>query len=261
MARTVVVSLDLGRTKSEIHIGEGGAVFPDGQLVGWEDLEDINQHEVGCFTVDSGRIWKVQLYSEMMSRIYSLMPTSGPPTMLLSGIPMHRIKDTDPRRDTLAKIKTLKPVTGQVLDTSTGLGYTAIEAAKSAEKVITVEIDPAVLEICGINPWSHRLFEDKRIESRIGDVFEEITHFEDAAFSRIMHDPPTISLAGRLYSAEFYEQLVRVLAPGGRLFHYVGDLTSRSGRRTSRGVVQRLKDAGFRRVIPRKEAFGVVAYR
>jgi predicted methyltransferase len=181
--------------------------------------------------------------------------------MLISGIPMHRIKDTDPRRDTLAKIKTLKPVAGQVLDTSTGLGYTAIEAAKSAEKVITVEIDPAVLEICGINPWSHRLFEDKRIESRIGDVFEEIKHFENAAFSRVIHDPPTISLAGSLYSAEFYEQLVRVLAPGGRLFHYVGDLTSRSGGRTSRGVVQRLKDVGFRRVVSRIEAFGVVAYR
>ncbi len=258
---TVEVSLDLGLTISEIHLDERGAMLSDNEHLEWKDLEEINQHEVGCFTVDSGRIRKIQLYSEKMNRVYSLMPTAGPPTMLLSGIPMHRIKGTDPRKDTLAKIKTLKPITGQVLDTSTGLGYTAIEAAKSAEKVVTVEIDPAVLEICRLNPWSHKLFEDKRIESRIGDVYEEITQFEDAAFSRIIHDPPTISLAGRLYSAEFYEQLVRVLAPGGRLFHYVGDLTSRSGRRTSRGVVQRLKDAGFRRVIPRKEAFGVVASR
>lgn len=181
--------------------------------------------------------------------------------MLISGIPMHRIKGIDPPQRHVGEDQTIKPVTGQVLDTSTGLGYTAIEAAKSAEKVITVEIDPAVLEICGINPWSHELIEEERIESRIGNVFEEITHFEDAAFSRIIHDPPTISLAGHLYSAEFYRQLFRILKPGGRLFHYIGDLTSRSGRRTSRGVVQRLKDAGFRRVVSRKEAFGVVAYR
>lgn len=258
---TVEVSLDLGLTISEIHLDERGAMLSDNEHLEWKDLEEINQHEVGCFTVDSGRIRKIQLYSEKMNRVYSLMPTAGPPTMLLSGIPMHRIKGTDPRKDTLAKIKTLKPITGQVLDTSTGLGYTAIEAAKSAEKVVTVEIDPAVLDICRLNPWSHRLFEDKRIESRIGDVYEEITQFEDAVFSRIIHDPPTITLAGDLYSAEFYVRLMRVLKPGGLLFHYIGDLTSRSGKRTSRGVVQRLKNAGFRRVVSRKEAFGVIAYR
>jgi predicted methyltransferase len=258
--RSLEVSLDLGLSLSEIQLDDRGAVFPDGQLILWGDLEEINQHEVGCFTVESGQIWKVQRFSELMNRVYSLMPTSGPPTMLVSGIPMHRIKDTNPRLDTLAKIKTLKPLSGQVLDTSTGLGYTAIEAAKTAEKVVTVEIDPAVLEICRINPWSARLFEDPRIERRTGDIFEEITQFEDRSFSRIIHDPPTISLAGQLYSAEFYERLARVLKPGGRLFHYIGDLKSRSGGRTSRGVVQRLKDAGFRRVVRKNEAFGVVAY-
>jgi predicted methyltransferase len=258
--RSLEVSLDLGLSLSEIQLDDRGAVFPDGQLILWGDLEEINQHEVGCFTVESGQIWKVQRFSELMNRVYSLMPTSGPPTMLVSGIPMHRIKDTNPRLDTLAKIKTLKPLSGQVLDTSTGLGYTAIEAAKTAEKVVTVEIDPAVLEICRINPWSARLFEDPRIESRTGDIFEEITQFEDRSFSRIIHDPPTISLAGQLYSAEFYERLARVLKPGGRLFHYIGDLKSRSGGRTSRGVVQRLKDAGFRRVVRKNAAFGVVAY-
>ena len=82
--------MDLGLTISEIHLHGRGAIFPDGQHVQWEDLEEINQHEVGCFAVESGRIWKVQLYSELMNRVYSLMPTRGPPTTLVSGIPMHK---------------------------------------------------------------------------------------------------------------------------------------------------------------------------
>jgi len=74
------------------------------------------------------------------------MPTDGAPTMLLSGIPMHRFKDTDPHADTLCKIEALFPVTGQALDTATGLGYTAIQLAHRA-RVITIEFDPPVLEI------------------------------------------------------------------------------------------------------------------
>ncbi|NLD73912.1 MAG: spermine synthase, partial [Chloroflexi bacterium] len=46
---------------------------------------------------------------------------------------------------------------------------------------------------------------------------------------------------------------------GGRLFHYVGDPDSKSGRSVTRGVVQRLGEAGFRDVRPRPQAFGVLA--
>ena len=69
------------------------------------------------------------------------------------------------------------------------------------------------------------------------------------------------SLAGELYSGEFYRHLYRVLARKGRLFHYIGDLESRSGRNVARGVVRRLQEAGFSRVVRRPEAFGVVAYK
>lgn len=257
---TVEVSLDLGLSISQLELDDDGVYLPPtGELIMWEELEKIDKHEVGCFAIDSSGIQKIQRYSEEMSRVYTLMPTSGPPTMLISGLPMHRIKETDPQKDTRSKINTVAPVTGLVLDTATGLGYTAIEAAKSAEKVITMEIDPVVIEICRLNPWSRALFNNRRIESRIGDIYEEILSFEDSIFSRIIHDPPTISLAGDLYSADFYRQLFRVLRSDGRLFHYIGDLSSRSGRRTSKGVVQRLREAGFRRVRSRNDAFGVVA--
>ncbi len=127
--------------------------------------------------------------------------------MLISGIPMHRIKDTNPERDTREKIKAARP-TGRVLDTATGLGYTAISAAKTAEHVITIELDPAAQEICCLNPWSQGLFDNPKIEQRIGDSFDVIETIEDASLSCIIHDPPTFSLAGHLYSGAFYAEMV-----------------------------------------------------
>ena len=180
--------------------------------------------------------------------------------MLVSGVPMHRIKDTDPWRDTLAKAKTIAPLTGRVLDTATGLGYTAIVASETASEVVTIELDPAGLEIARQNPWSRELFTRANIQQVIGDAGEIIPTLADASFARIVHDPPQLSLAGHLYSLEFYRELRRVLARGGRLFHYVGDPDSPFGSRTTSGVMRRLHDAGFRRVVRRPEAFGVVAY-
>ena len=85
--------------------------------------------------------------------------------------------------------------------------------------------------------------------------------FDDGTFTRIIHDPPTFSLAGELYSGEFYRQCYRVLARGGRLFHYTGNLKSGEGGQVSRGAIKRLKEAGFERIVPKYEAFGVVAYK
>ncbi len=189
------------------------------------------------------------------------MPTQGAPTLLISGVLMHRIKGIDPHRDTLAKVRTISPLQGRVLDTCTGLGYTAIQAAKVAEKVVTIELDPAVLEVARLNPWSLPLFNDPRIQQIVGDSFKEIQAFADGSFSRILHDPPMLSLAGELYSGECYQHLFRILEPRGRMFHYIGDLDSRSGRNVARGVVRRLQEAGFRRVVRKPGAFGLVAYR
>ena len=95
----------------------------------------------------------------------------------------------------------------------------------------------------------------------MGDAFEVVPTFEESYFSRIIHDPPAFSLAGDLYSGEFYRQLYRILKPGGRLFHYIGDLNSKSGSTVTKGVLRRLQEAGFTRVVRRPEAFGVVGYK
>jgi predicted methyltransferase len=255
------VSSDLGLTTAEVVIEPQGVRFPGGQILAWSDLEAIRASERGCFVIEDGVPRKIHFFSEATNRLYSLMPTEGAPTMLVSGIPMHRIKGTDPYQDTLHKVKAIAPVTGVVLDTATGLGYTAIEAARTADRVITVEIEPSALEVARLNPWSRPLFENPKITQLVGDVFEEIKEFEDESFTRIIHDPPTFSLAGDLYSGAFYRQLLRVLRRGGRLFHYIGNLESKSGRNVARGTAQRLQEAGFSRVMRRSRVFGLVAYK
>jgi predicted methyltransferase len=139
------------------------------------------------------------------------------------------------------------------------LGYTAIEAARTAEQVVTIELDPAALEIARLNPWSQALFDSPNIVQIIGDSFEEVQDLETESFARIIHDPPVFKLAGQLYSGAFYRELHRVLQRKGRLFHYVGNPDSKSGRNMTRGVMRRLRETGFSQVSPRPKAFGVVA--
>jgi predicted methyltransferase len=258
---SAVTSLDLGLTTAEVSLEPERVVLPDGQWLAWERLEEIRHSESVCFVVEENGAEKIQRFSEYLNRFYSLMPTERAPTLLVSGIPMHRIKGTDPHRDTLSKIRTIAPIKGRVLDTCTGLGYTAIEAAPTAEQVVTIELDPTVLEVARLNPWSQPLFAHPHIEQLVGDSFEEVQAFADRSFARILHDPPMFSLAGELYSGEVYRHLFRVLRGKGRLYHYIGDLSSRSGRNVVRGVVRRLQEAGFSRVVRRPEAFGVVAYK
>ena len=254
-------SLDLGLTRGEVSLEAERVVFPDGQWLSWESLEEIGKSDTGCFVVEDNEAVKIQRFSEFLGRAYGLMPTDRAPTLLVSGIPMHRIKGTDPHRDTLTKIRAVAPVTGRVLDTCTGLGYTAIEAAKTAEQVVTIELDPTVLEVARLNPWSRALFEHPHIEQLVGDSFDLIQDFEDESFSRIIHDPPMFSLAGELYSGQFYRHLYRVMGRKGRLFHYIGDLSSRSGRNVVKGVARRLQEAGFSRIVRKPGAFGLVAFK
>jgi predicted methyltransferase len=256
-----LASLDLGLTTARVKIEAARVIFPDGQSLDWGALEKIADAAAACFVVEGNTAKKIQFFSEALDRHYSLMPTQRAPTMLISGLPMHRIKGIDPHEDTLRKMKAIAPLHGRVLDTATGLGYTAIQAAQSAEQVVTIELDATALQVARLNPWSQALFDNPRIQQIVGDSFEEVPHFDGESFSCVVHDPPTFSLAGELYSEEFYRELYRVLRRNGRLFHYIGDLDSPSGARVSKGAMRRLQSAGFARVVRRPEAFGLVAYK
>lgn len=260
-ATQATLSLDLNLSTVPATLDRKGVQLLPGERLTWDDVAFIHEDKNSCFHLTAESIDKIQAFSSQTNRHYSLYPTVSAPTMLISGIPMHRIKESDPYRDTVAKVQTIKPLTGQVLDTATGLGYTAIEAAKSAEHVVTIELDPTGLEIARLNPWSQALFDNPKIEQRIGDSGDLIHDFADNAFDNILHDPPMFGLAGHLYSAEFYRELYRVLKPRGRLFHYIANPTSKQGATVTRGVIQRLTAVGFNKVTRRPEAFGVVAMK
>ncbi|MFY9234433.1 MAG: methyltransferase domain-containing protein [Fimbriimonadaceae bacterium] len=255
----VAISLDLGLSKAIASLGVEGATLPDGQVLNWLDAAKIVKEDRKCFLIREGVPHDIRAFSEQTGWVRSLCPTSGAPTMLVSGFPMHRIKGTDPMQDTLAKMRALGPIKGRVLDTATGLGYTAIEASRSCE-VVTVELDPEAVEIARLNPWSQKLFDSKRIQMIVGDAAEYVAGQPAGSFSAVIHDPPTIQFAGELYSLAFYRELKRVLARSGKLFHYVGDPHSAHGAKVTGGVVRRLAEAGFKRIERQPEAFGLTAH-
>jgi len=259
---TTILSPDLGISEVVVQVSQEGVRFPSGEHIDWVQVERIKKADVNCFVVEqNGDVRPIQVFSEATNRMCSLLPTKYTPSMLIAGFTMHRIVDIDPMQDTLKKIATLTPITGRVLDTATGLGYTAIEAAKTAEQVVTIELDPGAQEIARLNPWSHGLFNNPKIQQILGDAYEVVPTFDDASFSVILHDPPVFSLAGELYSGAFYRELHRILKRGGKLFHYIGNLDSKSSGTVVRGALKRLQESGFTRVVKRPEAFGVVAYK
>lgn len=259
-------SLDLGISFSELRLTSEGALLPDGAALSWEGIEHMihckkDRLIAPCFLIKEGVPHEIRTYSADTERPLSLVAGNGAPTLLLAGFTMHRIKGTDPQKDTEAKLGTITPTIGRVLDTATGLGYTAIGAAHTAKEVVTIELDPAVLALARLNPWSRQLFSRSNITQRLGDASLLIRDWSDRSFTRIIHDPPALSLAGDLYAGTFYQELYRVLRPGGRLFHYIGNPQSHLGQRLTKGVRQRLSFAGFDRLRLCPEAFGLVAYK
>ncbi len=246
-----------------VHLDNDGIHYPDGSRLTWAQAARIIETPNQCFEIGGeGEPRAIALFSETTNALRSLMPTSGAPTMLVSGFSMHRIKGTEPWADTQAKMRALTPIAGgRALDTTTGLGYTALIAARAADEVVTIELDPTGLEIARRNPWSSELFTRPNIHQRLGDAFEVISELPSGGFDYVLHDPPYFSLAGELYSEEMYRRIYRVLRPGGKLFHYIGDPASQSGARVTAGVLRRLEAAGFRALTRQPAAFGVSAIK
>lgn len=258
---TLRLSLDLGCSLADVRLDSAGVEVQSGLTLSWEDLAYIREHENLCFEVHAQELVPIRAFSEQLGRSYQLMPTENEPALLIAGFVMHRFRDVTPREGALAMVKAVLPFKGRLLDTATGLGYAAIEAAKYASSVLTIELDPVASQVAMRNPVSRALFDASNIERVIGNSAEFVQSLPKEHFAAIVHDPPAINLAGELYSAEFYAQALRVLARGGKMFHYVGDPKSTSGARTTKGVVRRLQDVGFKRVVPKPQAFGVLAFK
>jgi predicted methyltransferase len=195
-----------------------------------------------------GHLVKLQVYH---GRLYKLAPTGGWPALEIDGIRMHRTKGILPEEEAELKANSLDIMSGQkVLDICTGLGYSAQAAARRGAWVLTLEREWDVLEMASMNPCSAELFESLGsggVSAVVCDASRYIACLPNGLFDRIMHDPPTLSMAGELYSLEFYRELRRVLKDDGVLLHYTGQPGSRYRRRDLKsGVAKRLGRAGFR---------------
>jgi len=238
------VSLDLGLTETTVVQTNRGVLLGEDENIDNDIIEKLACKEDSAYFVDHGAVYQVAFAGR---HFYKLVPTERAPTLEIDGIRMHRTSGTTPDRDTETKLISLGLDRGNVLDTCTGLGYTALESERrGAERVITIEIEPSVLKIALMNPWSRPLFSDDRIHKILGDSYTIADALPRAFFDFIIHDPPRHGQAGKLYGLDFYEKLYRLLRPGGRLFHYVGTPRSLSrGVNLQRGVARRLSQAGF----------------
>lgn len=137
----------------------------------------------------------------------------------------------------------------KVLDTCTGLGYTALAAARRGAKVFTVEYSDAVLELARLNPFGKALFSDPKITVLHDDIAAAIKKMKSNSFDFVIHDPPRFTHAPHLYSADFYSEIKRVMRSGGKLYHYTGSVgAKRKGRNIQKEVGKRLAAVGFKNI-------------
>jgi hypothetical protein len=148
----------------------------------------------------------------------------------------------------------------RVLDTCSGLGYAASAALNlGAREVISVEKSATVMALRQKNPWSQRIF-GPNIHLVHADIDDYIRELASESFDSVIHDPPRFSLAGELYGERFYREIHRVLKRHGRLFHYTGNpQLLKRGSGFMDHAAQRLKAAGFTKVIKVAELMGVTA--
>lgn len=252
------ITLDLGLSTTTVKQMEQEILLSSGESVGYETLRKIEEKENAAFFVSQGEVYQIAVAGK---HFYKLVPTAGAPTLEIDGIRMHRTKDTTPDADAREKLSILGLDGGNALDTCMGLGYTASEARRSgAENVVTVELEPNVVHIALMNPWSRDVFEDSSIHKIRGDSFTVIDALPDGFFDYIIHDPPRQGHAGRLYGSEFYRKLYNALRQGGRLFHYTGEPRSRyRGVSLQRGARRRLSEVGFRGLEYHPTVMGVTA--
>jgi predicted methyltransferase len=251
-------SFDLGKTEVDVALDEVG-VRGATVALDWSSIELAAASDSVCFALEDSGLEALRVFSEEANRSFQLWPTQTSPALLISGFLMHRVRDVAPHEGAERMVRALGKIRGAVLDTTSGLGYAACAAARTATHVTTIEIQPVVRQIARQNPWSQELFDNPKIHLLEGDASELVRSIDPGSFSGVVHDPPAINLAGELYSADFYAAVLRVLTRGGKMFHYIGDANSASGGRTTRGVVKRLREAGFSRVDVLKDAFGVLA--
>ncbi|QDO82771.1 methyltransferase domain-containing protein [Shewanella psychropiezotolerans] len=253
------LSTDLNLSERDFSLSDQSLVLDDDNRLSIDELKRIAKKTQRIYLCRDGDMVPLE---DRSSGYYKLVPTSGAPLLEISGVKMHISKGTDPFVSASEMAKQAVSKGDKVLDCCSGLGYAAIAAHRlGASEVLTIELSPEVMGLRAQNPWSNDLGKEGIVQ-RQGSSFELITTMPAISFDAVVHDPPRFSLAGELYSEEFYREIFRVLRPGGRLFHYTGNPhVVKKGSSFVDGVIRRLKAAGFKHVKKVEHLMGVSAQK
>ncbi len=262
LPQTICLSFNLGVSRDNVRITKDKKILlieheiplPPKRLLSSE-LRTILKYDGQCWS-------KWQYFDDRNQKFYKMIFINDkkPPTVEISGIKMHITLNGDPEQDTQNKIKQFKHLKGNILDTCTGLGYTAIAAAKfpKVNQVYTCEVDINMFRLCRENPWSQGLFHHGKIQLILTPVQDLVQKLPDNYINYIIHDPPRFALAGELYSKNFYRNLYRILKTNGEIYHYTGDPNKRSRKLPLKKEIQKLFDnLGFGKT--RQVYFGIWA--
>ena len=234
----VECTLDLGRSVTMVDVSVAGWSWRGERYPFLEICKDrtIYQWVDGAF----------QPVARFTTSLVKLVPTAfGPPTFEIDGIKMLPTARVSPYADAGRKVDLIQPRGKVILDTCGGLGYFAAWCVqRQARRVLSYEINPDVIWLRSLNPWSPGVGSGLTLAQ--ADITEEIELLPARSVDAVLHDPPRFGIAGELYSQAFYEQLRRVLRANGKLFHYTGSPNKlTSGRDVPGEVAKRLQRSGF----------------
>jgi hypothetical protein len=255
----VRLSTDLNLSERDFSLSGQSLVLDADNRLSIDALKSIVKKTQRIFLCRDGAMHPLE---DRSAGYYKLVPTAGAPLLEISGVKMHISKETDPFASASAMAQQAVRKGDKVLDCCSGLGYAAIAAHRlGASEVLSIELSREVMGLRSQNPWSNDLGQ-AGIVQRQGSSYALIGTMPAASFDSVIHDPPRFSLAGELYSEEFYREIFRVLRRDGRLFHYTGNPhVVKKGSSFVDGVIHRLKAAGFRHVQKVGHLMGVSAQK
>ncbi|MEC4727103.1 methyltransferase domain-containing protein [Shewanella sp. D64] len=254
------------RLSTDLNLSEQDFALSNQELVLDEDNQ-LTVAELKKILKKTGRIYlcrdgDMDPLEDRSLGYYKLVPTTGAPLLEISGVKMHISKGTDPFTSASQMAQQAVSKGDKVLDCCSGLGYAAIAAHRlGASEVLTIELSPEVMGLRAQNPWSQDLGNEGIVQCQ-GSSYKLILTMAASSFDAVVHDPPRFSLAGELYSEEFYREIYRVLRKGGKLFHYTGNPhVIKTGSSFVDGVIRRLNKAGFKNVEKVEHLMGVRAQK
>jgi predicted methyltransferase len=255
----VQLSTDLNISQRNFSLSDQSLILDEENRLSINELKKIVKKTQRIYLCRDGDMEPLE---DRSCGYYKLVPTAGAPLLEISGVKMHISKGTDPFTSASEMAQQAVRKGDKVLDCCSGLGYAAIAAHRlGASEVLSIELSREVMGLRAQNPWSYDLGKKGIVQCQ-GSSFELISTMPAISFDSVIHDPPRFSLAGELYSEEFYRHIFRVLRRDGRLFHYTGNPNVvKKGSSFVDGVIRRLKAVGFRNVEKVEHLMGVRAQK